>query len=559
MKNFYLILFSAFLVFSPKLFSSYRDTGFITWSQPDGTEFIARSWGDEFFYWMETNDGYRIIETSDGWYYYATLDTYGEFTSTSSRVGIDPPLPGSYQLERSAERIAEIEALREEIALERLQESLCPGLIGPFPRNFKLGVVLIDFNPNRRYEDNHGDGYKKYFFDDMIFSEDWYTQYHPERPWQIIGPHPELKEVFGSLRDYYYDMTRGNIILVGRDNEPKIVNPPNPQNPDEPDWLELPKSISYYEELGTVEFLDTLYKHAVLEFGEAEMNSYEVVCFLYGGATRTSGNFRPKTRNAMYVMGKQDYNNFSHIGVHAHEFGHAAFCAHDEYDGIYDPHNWDLMAYGSDNGPDMHGACPAPLSPPYRIHYDWVQPIVVTPNVYNQIIEYNEEYPNLYKIEIRNSEEYFVLERRVPVRFDQYTPKDGAQGSQGILIWHAGDYRDIHDFVQLERADNSSGLSLSDYMGDRFPYPAGTIQNFNDVETPSSNTRDGDYSSISVDNIEFFEGESGFAEVDILDLAPRTPVNFHITGGIGENPTLHWNANLEVDLDGYNITTVRLF
>ena len=367
----------------------------------------------------------------------------------------------------------------------------------------------------------------------MIFSVEWYTQYDPNIPEKIIGPHPERKEVFGSLRDYYYDMTIGNIILVGRDNEPKIVNPPDPQNSDIPDWLELPDSITYYERLGTTEFLDTLYKYAVLEFGEVEMNSYEVVCFLYGGATRNSGNFRPKSRRNMYVMGEQDYNHFSHIGVHAHEFAHAAFCAHNEYDGIYDSKHWDLMASGSDNGPDKHGACPAPLSPPYRIHYEWVQPIVITPNVYNQIIEYNEVYPNLYKIEIQNSIEYFVLERRIPVDFDQFTPIEGTQSGPGILIWHAGDFRDIHDFVQLERADNSTEVSTPGYMGDRFPYPEGTIQNFNDVETPSSNTRDNLYSSISVDNIEFFDEESGYAEVDILDPAPGTPLNFYITGVIG--------------------------
>ncbi|MCH7771840.1 MAG: T9SS type A sorting domain-containing protein, partial [Bacteroidetes bacterium] len=35
--------------------------------------------------------------------------------------------------------------------------------------------------------------------------------------------------------------------------------------------------------------------------------------------------------------------------------------------------------------------------------------------------------------------------------------------------------------------------------------------------------------------------------------APGTPLNFYITGGIGESPTLHWDPNLEIDLNGYKI------
>lgn len=54
------------------------DTGMITLKQPNGVEFIGRMWGDEFIWWAETEDGYRFIETGDGWYYFAALDQNGE-------------------------------------------------------------------------------------------------------------------------------------------------------------------------------------------------------------------------------------------------------------------------------------------------------------------------------------------------------------------------------------------------------------------------------------------------------------------------------------------------
>jgi hypothetical protein len=77
------------------------DTGMITLQQPDRTEFTGRIWGDEFIYWMETEDGYRFVQTFDGWFYYATLDENGEYAPTEYKVSIDTPPVESYQLERT--------------------------------------------------------------------------------------------------------------------------------------------------------------------------------------------------------------------------------------------------------------------------------------------------------------------------------------------------------------------------------------------------------------------------------------------------------------------------
>jgi len=101
------------------------DSGFIVWAQPNSTTFVARAWGDEFFWWMETSDGYRIILGDGGWYYYATLDERGEFAPTNARVGIDSPPSGSYQLERSASRIAEIEQWIAEASAQIRRTMVC--------------------------------------------------------------------------------------------------------------------------------------------------------------------------------------------------------------------------------------------------------------------------------------------------------------------------------------------------------------------------------------------------------------------------------------------------
>lgn len=45
-------------------------------AQPDGTTFEAHVFGDEFAGHQRTADGYEFVYGSDGWYYYAELDTW---------------------------------------------------------------------------------------------------------------------------------------------------------------------------------------------------------------------------------------------------------------------------------------------------------------------------------------------------------------------------------------------------------------------------------------------------------------------------------------------------
>ncbi|MBV6421913.1 MAG: hypothetical protein DAHOPDDO_03201 [Ignavibacteriaceae bacterium] len=93
MKKLLYILFVVLLILLnyTTLKSAPFDTGMNELQQPDEKTFIGRIWGDEFFYWMETENGYRFVQSGDGWYYYATLDRYGEFAPTIYKVGIDSP------------------------------------------------------------------------------------------------------------------------------------------------------------------------------------------------------------------------------------------------------------------------------------------------------------------------------------------------------------------------------------------------------------------------------------------------------------------------------------
>lgn len=64
-----------------------------TYGQPDGTVITLRFYGDEFYAWAETLDGYTVIfDTATKSHYYATLSSDGnEFVSTGVLVNNAKP------------------------------------------------------------------------------------------------------------------------------------------------------------------------------------------------------------------------------------------------------------------------------------------------------------------------------------------------------------------------------------------------------------------------------------------------------------------------------------
>jgi hypothetical protein len=78
------LIFLFVIVISVLTYAAWLDTGFIEYKQPNGVTFIAKMWGDEFFHWIETEDGYQIYQKGN-WYYYAILNEIGDFTNKFCR------------------------------------------------------------------------------------------------------------------------------------------------------------------------------------------------------------------------------------------------------------------------------------------------------------------------------------------------------------------------------------------------------------------------------------------------------------------------------------------
>ncbi|MBA4313215.1 MAG: hypothetical protein C0417_11360 [Chlorobiaceae bacterium] len=510
------------------------DTDFVTWHQPNGVTFIARLWGDEFFSWFETQDGYRIYRSADGWYYYAKLDAIGEYTASTSRVGIEPPLASSYKLERSASRIAQINQRIYEFN-HAYQSNTLPkrqtpdGLMSAIPETLKLGVILVEFQDTLHYNPNvypRIGGYLKSDFENELFSQNYW--YAPAESLQQYpnSPHPEGDRVYGSMRDYYYQMSRGNFILKGQ-----VVNPVNPQT-GVPKWIKLNNTRAYYH--GTVH--DVLAHEAIqkaLDSGyisntPGQSNYYDKKTVIYAGAGDSHGAlmvhaeaingtyYQMPERHGLHIY--QENVAFMHFGTHAHEFGHL-IGFYDEYLGgavgndcdCTDLYDFDLMALGIYNGPQEKGECPATLNPYVRIQNNWIPtPTLVSNDLTNLKVTYNYETPKLYIINPMNrdtlADEHFLIESKLRKGFDLYLPTepDSFQVQSGVLlVWQIGAFDQGSgktDRIKLIPADNIRNLGK---IRDFFPKDSIPVfQSFNDTSRPQALAgRIGEPAHISLTNI----------------------------------------------------------
>lgn len=505
MKTFVMI-FLAIVSFGVLIAAPF-DTGFITWTQPNGVTFIARLWGDEFQYWFETQSGHRIIQSSDNWYYYATLNADGEYTATTLRVGIDSPPSSSYKLERSATRIA---AINQQIAefQEQLrrnaewfaQKQAAARALGQ-PVVLRLGVILVEFQDVRHYRDTTNPdlyyGYKKASFDSMLFSTNYW--YKPNPTPQDRSPHPENEPVFGSFRDYWEQMSRGQLIIQGT-----IINPTEPNGV--PRWIYIDTVRSHYHAPNWRALFNTSYRLAVDSFTlnpsvwtvNPDSNHFDRYIIIFAGhpsplETYLSHAWWYQYHQLPERWGYQHYGEtdiaFGHSGVHAHEFGHVLGLDRGRLHSP--PGNYCLMNFGIYNGPKRKGECPATLAPYYRIKVNWIKPDTLKRDTTNFIVRYDYENPKIYKIIPFESilDEHYLIETRLRQGFDLYTPTppDSFPYQPGILlIWHNNIVigNGIDDDVDITAADNMVG---SPYGTDFFPKdPTVNRQSLNDITVPKA-------------------------------------------------------------------------
>ena len=70
----------------PSVFAAPARPGVITVTQRDGTQLQIRIYGDEYYNYTMTADGYTLVGGADGDYYFAKLNGKGQLVSTGIKA-----------------------------------------------------------------------------------------------------------------------------------------------------------------------------------------------------------------------------------------------------------------------------------------------------------------------------------------------------------------------------------------------------------------------------------------------------------------------------------------
>jgi immune inhibitor A len=429
--------------------------------------------------------------------------------STAAAVSIRPDLIERLRVEGRLSEYVETQLPLEKDASERgLNAPSRPlGLIGgglpvsqAQPRNLRVVVILTDF------EDNPADtvNYPPSHFEDFLFS---------------VGTRP-----YGSLRDYYLENSNGTLDVTGSVTR----------------WYRMPQPYSFYvggkrgfgpfptnaqglaQDAVRAADWDINYANfdndgpdGIPDSGDDD-GYVDVLFIVHAGpgyeATLDTNDIQSHKWALFYEISLDGVKLYPYamepenglLGVYCHEFGHCLGLV-DLYDRDLSSMGlggWSLMATGSWN---QLGLRPGHLDAWSKVKAGFVTPTVLSQNATGVMFPPAEESPVAYKLWENGTAgtEYFMVERREKIGFDQSLP------GGGLLIYHVDESvpnndNAYHYKVALEQADGNWQLENRFNGGDAGdPYP-GTSSNttFGYETTPSSVTYVGGDSRVRVFNIE---------------------------------------------------------
>lgn len=475
----------------------------ITLEQPDGQMFQAYLFTEGPVAYLETLDGYTILQDqSDNYFRYATRGTKGDLFLTG--------VPVSAIGERNATEEALLQAIRPNLRYEgrRLQELQAAdqlknnddgeeiSAVFPPAGVQKALLLLIDY-PDQAFTFPQGD------FDNMANQ-----------------PNYNVNGSFGSFRDYYLDISYGLLTV----------------NTDVEGWYTAANNRADYgiESMANRNFRNAvpLIREAVdaAEAAGVDFSQYDgdndgrvdVIEVIHSGrGAEESGNvadiwshrwvlsaeglsvtYDGKLIND-YIIQPEKYGptNIANIGVFVHEFGHALGLP-DLYDTDGSSRGlgrWCCMAGGTWNN---SGKTPAQFSAWCKEQLGWINPTELSGTGTIANMQHSDVDDESYRINTPDGDEYFLLENRQKTGWDTYL------SGEGLAIYHIDDSQSTNrdenrPLVDLEQADGDRDLNNNSNSGDNGDlYPGSSNNtNFNCGSNPNSNIYSGAISNVNVFSI----------------------------------------------------------
>ena len=517
----FFIAISSFIIlaFSQELYAVSVAPIVHTLTQPDGTTFRARQWGDEWFNGWETEEGYTIVFDKErkSWTY-GKLDIRGRLVSSFKRVGIDkPPLGISKHIlpENNNASLMQKKMFSSELPLELPQEA--PPLVG----TGNIPVILVKFS-------DRTPTYTTTDFNSLLFGSGNYSMkdYYSEVSYgnftvdgDVVGWYPAA-----NTHDYY-----GANNTYGRDRYPGTLVREAVAAADAAGFNFAPYD---QDDDGYVDVVAIIHQGTGEEEGSSstdiwshqwDLFSADLYGYSDGGAYTTNSNV---IVNKYIIMPEILYGEMETIGVFTHEYGHVLglpdlYDTDDSSEGIG---KWSLMASGSWNKVSVsrYGERPAHLDAWSKYKLGWITPTVVSGTLTNEPISQVETSGEIYQLLSGTplTGEYFLIENRQKISFDEGLPGSGLQ------IWHIDgntissklssntvnknecypggpSCATAHYGVALMQADNLWELEKNSNRGNGGdPYPGDTNNTaFTITSSPNSNLWNGAASNVSITDI----------------------------------------------------------
>jgi len=452
---------------------------YFEYSQPDGTKFMARKFGDARYHWMETEDGWTIKKNkATKKYEYLDLESNGRFKHTSFEVGkVDPAAKGLRK------------HLRERKDVIKEKQSLSASLSAPAPSSSSQ-------TPQRTVSTT-GTVKNLVILANFSDTSTTFSQSDFNGLFNTIGYNENYAD--GSFKDYYLEVSYGNLTV-----ETTVSA-----------WVTLPHGMAYYganDSSGydvrpremvedAIAALDaTGFNFAPFdEDGDGWVDSFSVIHQGQGeeagGGENTIWSHKWGLSSPVTVDGVkiQLYHTepeklgsyLTTIGVICHEFGHALGLP-DLYDTDYSSSgigDWGIMASGSWN---LSGMRPAHMCAWSKAQLGWVSPTVLNSSQNDIPVAKLSQNAEAYKITAGMvSNEYLLIENRQTSGgdFDEGLPHDG------MLIYHIDDSQSDNDdesryLVKVLQADGDNDLENGINQGDSGdPFPGATYNRYLDGDT----------------------------------------------------------------------------